>query len=85
MDVMDVLNVGDGSCRSAVIGVGGAMADDRFILLLMPSLNKLLGLEDTEYIEFLFTVLLLCSPPLVVSLEVLLFALVASDVALRAN
>ena len=61
------------------------MVDERFVSCLITSHNKLLGLEDTEYIELVFTVLLLCATPLVVSSEVVLLALVASDVVLREN
>ena len=56
------------------------MADDEVVTLIISSHNKLLGLENIDYIE-----LLVFSTPLVVSLEVVLLALVASDVVLLAN
>ena len=85
LGVMYLLKLCNGSCWSAVIGIGGAMADGKVVSLIISLHNKILGLGNTEYIELSFTVLFVFFTPLVVSLEVVLLALVASDMVLLAN
>ena len=60
------------------------MANDVLLSSIHLTSKLLQGLEDTEYIEVTFTVLLVFSSPVIVSLEVL-FALMASMFVLRAN
>ena len=75
--------VGDGR-GSLVACVGGAVANGGVVSSTELKSKLLRELENTEYIEFVFTVLLVFPSHLIASLDVL-FALVVSMFVLRAN
>ena len=84
VDVVEIADGVGGGRRSFGACVGGAVANDGLVVTIVLTSKLLLGLGNIEYIEVSFTVLLVCSSPVIVSLEVL-FALVASMFVLRAN
>ena len=84
VEVVEMVGVVVGGRRLFVACVGGAVANDRFVATLLLTSKLLLWFGNTEYIEVSFTVLLMCSSPVIVSLEVL-GALVASMFVLWAN